>query len=40
MKHEGRRKAKKDFLKLKIKKGDWYNNKIYRHKKSQALYST
>jgi hypothetical protein len=40
MKHEGRWKAKKDFPKLKIMKGDWYNNKTYRHKKSQTLYST
>jgi hypothetical protein len=39
MKHEGRKKAKKDFPNLKIMKRDWYNNKTYRHKKSQTLYS-
>jgi hypothetical protein len=41
MKHEGRRKTKKDLLKLKIKKGDSYNRKVCGHKKKkQALFST
>jgi hypothetical protein len=39
LKHEGRKKAKKDFPKLKIMKGDGYNIKTCRHKKSLTLYS-
>jgi hypothetical protein len=38
MKHEGRKKAKKDLPKLNIKKGEWYNSKFCKHKQNQALF--
>jgi len=40
MKHEGRRKAKKDLLKLNVKKGEWYNRKFCKHKQNQTLFFT
>ncbi len=40
MKHEGRKKAKKDLPKLNIKRGEWYNSKSCEHKENQALFST
>jgi hypothetical protein len=32
MNHEGKRKAKKDLLKIVIKKSEWYNIKSCKHK--------
>jgi hypothetical protein len=40
MKHEGRRKAKKDLSKLNVKKGEWYNSKSCKHKQNQTLFFT
>jgi len=40
MKHEGKRNVEKDFLKLNVKKKNWYSSKTYKHKKNQALFST
>jgi hypothetical protein len=40
MKHQSRRKAKKDLLKFNIKKGEWYNIKSCKHKQNQNLFST
>jgi hypothetical protein len=40
MKHEGKRKEKKDLPKFNVKKGEWYNNKSCKHKQKQVLFST
>jgi hypothetical protein len=38
MKHEGKRNVEKDFLKLNVKKKDWYNSKTCKHKKTNLYF--
>jgi hypothetical protein len=38
MKHQGKKKVKKDFPELNINKRHWYNNKTCKHTKNQALF--
>jgi hypothetical protein len=40
MKHEDKRKAKKDLPKLNVKKGELYNSLSCKHKHNQALFFT
>ncbi len=40
MKHEGRRKAKKDLPKLNVEKREWFNSKSCKQKQNQTLFFT